>query len=71
MSDPEQRYLDKRTVERYQRSGNLDEKAYEKHLKALPDLAVKSESVVTFMEDDVMANDPDDAVLDSTDQASA
>jgi hypothetical protein len=65
MSDVDSRYTDKRTAERYQRYGQLDEKAFEKHLKALPDLAAKCESVTTFMEDDVMENDPDDADLDA------
>lgn len=48
-SDP--KHLDKRTAERYLRSGQLDEKAYEKHLKGLPDLAEKATTVETTMAD--------------------
>jgi len=46
------RFLDKRTAERYQRAGLLDEKAYERHIKGLPDVAEKSVSVETTMTDD-------------------
>jgi len=45
MSDPEIRLLDKRTAERYLRLGLLDEKAWEKHLKSLPDAAEKAAPV--------------------------
>jgi len=41
--------LDKRTAERYVRSGLLDEKAYERYLKSLPDLAEKSTVIETVM----------------------
>ncbi len=37
--DIERKLIDKRVVQRYLRKGRLDEKDYEKHLKALPDLA--------------------------------
>jgi hypothetical protein len=46
------RYLDKRTVQRYIGQGLVDEKAYEKHLKALTDVADKATRVETFSEDD-------------------
>src|SRR3954469_9308014 len=49
---PDPKYMDKRTAERYQRAGLLDEKAYERHLKSLPDVAEKSVSVETTMTDD-------------------
>jgi hypothetical protein len=49
--NPDPRHLDKRTVERYLRSGLLDEKAYERHLKSLPDVAEKSAPVETMMMD--------------------
>ncbi|MCI0571253.1 MAG: hypothetical protein L0Y66_10910 [Myxococcaceae bacterium] len=42
---------DKRTAERYVRSGQLDEKAYERHLKDLPDVAAKAAPVETRMLD--------------------
>jgi hypothetical protein len=41
------RFLDKRTAERYMRLGLLDEKAWEKYLKSLPDVADKSAEVET------------------------
>jgi hypothetical protein len=43
---------DKRTVDRYVRTGQLDEKAYDKHVKSLPDLADKTATVSTTMADD-------------------
>ncbi len=41
--------LDKRTAERYLRAGLLDEKAYERYIKSLPDLAEKSTAIETVM----------------------
>jgi hypothetical protein len=41
--------FDKRTAARYLTSGLLDEKAWEKHLKTLPDLATESLIVDTRM----------------------
>jgi hypothetical protein len=46
------KYLDKRTAERYLRNGQLDEKAYERHIKGLPDVAEKSVPVETAMDSD-------------------
>jgi hypothetical protein len=54
------RHLDKRTAERYIRSGQLDEKEWEKHLKSLPDLAEKAASVDTVMEEDEDFDDEDE-----------
>lgn len=45
MTDIDLRYADKRTVERYIRQGQIDEKAWEKHLKALPDLTQSAQRV--------------------------
>lgn len=42
---------DKRTAARYIQMGLLDEKAYDKHVKALPDVAEKSALIETVMED--------------------
>lgn len=61
------KYLDKRTAERYLRSGQLDEKALERHLKGLPDVADKATTVETFMLDDIM--DDDDDFEDDEDEA--
>jgi hypothetical protein len=54
------RHLDKRTAERYLRSGQLDEKVWDKHLKSLPDLADKAVSVDTVMEEDEAFDDEDE-----------
>jgi hypothetical protein len=43
--------FDKRTAERYIRTGQLEEKDYERHLKNLPDVAEKASSVQTTMAD--------------------
>ncbi len=48
MSDIDAKYLDKRTAERYVKLGQLDEKAWEKHLKSLPDVAEKGMSIETI-----------------------
>ncbi|WP_158501768.1 hypothetical protein [Vitiosangium sp. GDMCC 1.1324] len=53
------KYLDKRTAERYQRSGELDEKAYQRHIESLPDVAEKSVPVETVMHDE-LEDDEDD-----------
>ena len=44
--------VDKRTYERYVRNGQLDEKAYDKHVKTLPDATEKMLPVDTKMADD-------------------
>jgi hypothetical protein len=49
-NDP--RLLDKRVSTRYLRKGILDEKEYEKHLKALPDLAEHALPIEASMEGD-------------------
>lgn len=54
------RHLDKRTAERYLRTGQLEEKTWEKHLKSLPDLAEKAVSVDTVMEEDEAFDDEDE-----------
>jgi hypothetical protein len=41
------RFLDKRTAEYYIRLGLLDEKAWERHLKSLPDVEEKGAEVET------------------------
>jgi hypothetical protein len=55
------KYLDKRTAERYLRSGQLDEGTYERHLKDLPDVADKSVAVETAMDGEEFFDDEDDA----------
>ncbi len=43
------KHIDRRTADRYLREGLLDEKAYERYLKALPDLSEKATLVETSM----------------------
>lgn len=61
---------DKRTWERYVRQGLLDEKAYEKHVKSLPDVAEKGASISTVMEEDQF-DDQFDSETDADDEAEA
>lgn len=44
--------VDRRLANRYVLNGQLDETAFQKHLKALPDLADKAAPVETRMTDD-------------------
>lgn len=54
--------LDRRTVERYLRNGQIDEKEYEKYLKSLDDVADKGVPVETVMDDtDFDDEDEDEA----------
>ena len=56
-TDP--KHLDKRTAERYLRSGQLDEKTWQRHLESLPDLADKAATVETVMHDELMDEEDD------------
>lgn len=58
------KHLDKRTAERYLRSGQLDEKAFERHLKSLPDVAEKATIVETAMDGDTFEDEEDDEMED-------
>ncbi len=51
------RYSDKRTAERYIKLGMIDEKDYEKHLKALPDVAEKGERVQAEADEYILDED--------------
>lgn len=51
---------DKRTWERYVRQGLLDEKSYEKHVKSLPDVADKADTISTVMVEDQFDEDESD-----------
>lgn len=59
------KFLDRRTIERYLRSGQIDEKEYEKHLKSLDDAADKAVPVETVMDD---ADFDDEADEDDADE---
>jgi len=69
--NPDSKYIDKRTAERYLRSGQLDEKAFERHLKTLPDVAEKSVPVETTMTDDEDFEDDEEDEDEDEDGASA
>jgi len=61
MSDQiDPKHLDKRTAERYMRAGKIDDKAWEKHLKSLPDVADKAAPVEATMADVDDIDDDDD-----------
>ena len=61
MAEPiEPRLIDKRTAERYIRSGQLDEKVWEKYLKSLPDQTDNCSPVDTVMTD-AEVDDSDEA----------
>jgi hypothetical protein len=53
--------FDKRTIDRYIRSGAIDEKTWEKHLKGLADMTEKAAPVETISEEDL-----DDDLADDT-----
>lgn len=63
------KHLDKRTADRYLRSGQLDEKAFERHIKGLPDVAEKAVPVETAMEADVDEDYDEDEDLDEEDES--
>ncbi|RKH66638.1 hypothetical protein [Corallococcus aberystwythensis] len=71
------KHLDKRTAERYQRSGQVDEDAYKKHLEELPDVADKSVPIETLMDGEIEDDfddedddeDTDDDAADEEDEA--
>lgn len=49
--------LDKRTAERYIRQGLVDEKAWEKHLKGLEDVAAKGEKLQAEADEYILDED--------------
>jgi hypothetical protein len=53
------KHLDKRTAERYLRSGQLDEAAYKQHIETLPDVTEKSVPVDTLMQDEDFDDEDD------------
>jgi hypothetical protein len=57
------KHQDKRTIERHLRSGAVDEKVWEKHLKSLADVAEKAapvEAVLAPTDDEDEDEDEDD-----------
>ena len=69
MTTIDPKYADKRTVERYIQLGLVDEKEWEKHLKALPDLAESAAKVEATLDDDDY--DDDDDIDDVGDEGGA
>lgn len=57
MSEIDLRYTDKRTVERYMKQGLVDEKAFEKHIKSLPDVAEKGEKLQAEADEYILDDD--------------
>ena len=57
MTEIDVRYSDKRTAERYIKLGLIDDKAFERHLKALPDVAEKGERVQAEAEEYILDED--------------
>lgn len=57
MSEIDPRYSDKRTIDRYIRQGSVDEKAWEKHLKSLPDVAEKGEKLQAEADEYILDED--------------
>jgi len=53
----ETKHLDQRVVARYIRRGKLDEKEFERHLKALPDLEDKAVPVESEFEENYIDED--------------
>ena len=62
MAEPlDPKNIDKRTAARYLSQGELDEKAWDRYLKSLPDVSDKVAQVETFMADtDDLLDEPDD-----------
>jgi hypothetical protein len=55
--------IDKRLAERYLKRGLIDDKAFDRHVKGLPDVAEKSVICETIVSDDV--EDEDDETEDA------
>jgi hypothetical protein len=60
MAEFENKVIDRRTVVRYLRKGIVDEKDFEKYLKALPDLADQAVPIEAAMEGEDDFEDDDD-----------
>ena len=63
MAEPlDPKNIDKRTAARYLAQGEVDEKAWDRYLKSLPDVSEKAAQVETVMAD------TDDLLDDETDE---
>ncbi|MBF5042643.1 hypothetical protein FGE12_09545 [Aggregicoccus sp. 17bor-14] len=64
------KHIDKRTAERYLRTGQIDEKTYERYVKGLPDVAEKAAPVETSMLDEDFDDEDMDDEADESDEDS-
>ncbi|HSP78610.1 MAG TPA: hypothetical protein VLQ93_08785 [Myxococcaceae bacterium] len=62
------KYLDKRTVERYLRNGELDEKTWKDVVESLPDVSEKSVPVETVMHDEDYEEEEEDEEEDEEEE---
>jgi hypothetical protein len=63
MAEPlDPKNIDKRTAARYLAQGELDDKAWDRYLKSLPDVSEKAAQVETVMadSDDFLDDEPDE-----------
>ncbi len=57
----ETKLIDKRVVQRYLKKGRVDEKEYERHLKALPDLSEQAVPIEAALDSEALDDlDEDD-----------
>jgi hypothetical protein len=69
MADPvNPKYFDKRTAERYLRSGELDEKTWQSFLESLPDVSDKGVAVKTVMQDEDFEDEDEDEDFEDEDE---
>jgi len=63
----DRKLLDKRVAQRYLKKGRLDEKEWEKHLKALPDLAEQAVPIESALDPDLDDDpEPDEPATDAS-----
>ncbi len=57
----DRKLVDKRVVQRYLKKGRLDDKEYERHLKALPDLAEQAIPIEAALDSEALDDLDDEA----------
>jgi pantothenate kinase len=58
--DIDTKLIDKRVVQRYLKKGRVDEKDYERHLKALPDLAEHAVAIEAALDSEALDDEDED-----------
>jgi hypothetical protein len=58
--DIERKLVDKRVAQRYLKKGRLDEKEYDRYLKALPDVSEQAVPVESNLDADDLVDDVED-----------